>query len=179
MSVLDRKKIFHSHLTSHAWHSLKILGDTQIALNQLQQVFPFLKGIASSPSSAGTQQSQQKKNSSASLLQIYQNDHERPARFLICGRRYLLQLVDFICQLDSCKDLLVQFLKKLHYIRRTILGFPDILAKATLAYLQCPEPDESIAQELIESLKEAWKGRIPVEIKNQLNELEKRKLEKF
>ena len=162
LSVLDRKKIFHSQVTSLAWFSFKILGDTQSALNQLQQLFPFLKGIASSSNS-------QKKNSSSSLLQIYQNDHERPARFLICGRRYLLQLVDFIAaKLENPQEILTQFLKKLFYIRRTILGFPEILAKATLAYLKFPEPDESIVQELIESLKDAYKGKIRIDIKQEL-----------
>ena len=174
LSILDRKKIFHSHLITLAWHSAKVLGDNQTALNQLQQIFPFLRGVAVCAVGAAASQTQQKKNSSASLLQIYQNDHERPARFLICGRRYLLQLIDFIVQLDSAKDLLTHFLRKLHYIRRTILGFPEILAKATLAYLKCPAPDEAIVQELIGSLKEAWKGKIPVEIKSELNELERR-----
>ena len=165
LNALDRKKIFHSHLAAIAWHSTKVLGDPRSALNSLQIIFPFLK------------QQQQKKSNSTSLIQIYQCEHERPARFLIAGKRYLLQLLSFLndnvdsLEIGSLSEILTQFLKKLHYIRKTILGFPEILTKATFLYLNCPEPDESIVKELVGSLESVCNGEIPQEIKEKLLEI--------
>jgi hypothetical protein len=162
LHVLDRKRIFHSHVTALAWHSSRVLNDQHCALNHLQQLFPFLKSS--------------KKSTSVSLLQIYQCDHERPARFLVAGKRYLLQLLCFIEQsnlpdLDK-PEILTQFLKKLHYIRKTILGFPEILTKATLVYLNLPHPDKEIVDELIGSIKSVFNNKIPNEIKLKLAEQE-------
>lgn len=173
LNVLDRKKIFHSHWMALAWHSSKLLNDPQGALNYLQNIFPFLK------------QQQKKTNSSCSLLQIYQCEHERPARFLAAGHRYLLQLLDFFSEhvdtlaIGSLPEILVQFLKKLYYIRKTILGFAEILLKATLIYLACPERDEAIVVELIDSVKAAFNGKIPLEIQFKLKKAkEERQKEK-
>ena len=160
LNVLDRKKIFHSHVTALAWHSSKVLKDSQRALIHLQQIFPFLKS--------------NKKSAAASLLQIYQCDHERPARFLVAGKRYLLQLLTFIEQLHledfDKQEILTQFLKKLHYIRKTILGFPEILTKATLVYLNFSQADPDIVDELVGSVKSIFNNKIPQEIKAALKD---------
>lgn len=163
LNALDRKKIFHAHLMAAAMNAWKLLNDPKRALLHLQQLFPFLKGFNS------------KKGSTASLMQIYQCDHERPARYLVAGRRYLIQLLDFIASsgcFDDPIELLTQFLKKLHYVRKTILGFPEILAKATMIYLQASQgsPDQSILDELEESLTQAFNGKIPHEIDEKLKE---------
>ncbi len=70
--------------------------------------------------------------------------------------------------IGSLPDILTQFLKKLHYIRKTILGFSEILLKATLMYLSCPGRDGQIVVELVESVKAAFHGKLPVEIKLKL-----------
>jgi hypothetical protein len=80
LNALDRKKIFHAHLMAAAMNAWKLLNDPQRALLHLQQLFPFLKGFNS------------KKGSAASLMQIYQCDHERPARYLVAGRNCSISL---------------------------------------------------------------------------------------
>lgn len=159
LNALDRKKIFHSHSMALAWHSLQLLKDPQTALNHLQQLFPFLKI--------------QKKSTAVSLISIYQGDQERPARFLVAGKRYLLQFLSFIEQVQledfDKPEILTQFLKKLHYIRKTILGFPEILIKATIVYMNLPQPDPEIVEELVGSVKSVFNNKIPNEIKLKLN----------
>lgn len=177
LNVLDRKKIFHSHIMTLSLHSFHVQVQKNNApsnsfpdpfTSYLPQLFPFLKQRQQQQQ----QQLQQKKTTSfnGSLLQIYQSDHERPARFLMAGRRYLLQLLDFFNFIEDVQervDLLTQFLKKLHYIRKTIIGFPEILSKATLLYfdIASAQPDAlSVADELIESVKSAYDGWVPQEI---------------
>ena len=119
----------------------------------------------------------QKKTNSASLLQIYQCEHERPARFLVAGKSYLLQLLNFlneskIFDKSELSDILTQFLKKLHYLRKTILGFPGILAKSTLIFLNSSNClDLDIVEELSASLNVAFNGKIPDEIKLKIESI--------
>ncbi len=173
LNNLDRKKIFHAHYMTAGMLNWRLLNDSQAAIAQLSSIFPFLKP---------------NKRIAQSLCQVYQSDHDRPARFLSCTKRYLLRLFTFIADSDGFTDdkleLLATTLKKLHYVRKTILGFPELLLAGTLAYFKVASEELSnssctnrseifdICQELLGSLEEA-SVRIPPELYDFIEQNEK------
>lgn len=165
LNVLDRKRIFHAHVMTSAWLCWRLKQDPHAATAYLSTIFPFLKP---------------NKRVAQSLCLVYQSDHDRPARFLSCTRRYLLRLFSFITDSGAAAfadklDLLATVLKKLHYVRKTILGFSELLLAGTEAYFKVADQELAnpgcsnrqqvldICNELLESLEEV-NVRVPPDL---------------